>query len=195
MLSYVLRKRRFSRSFEPTGDGFLYRRTSRSQAIPVTSVERDKFFRDFRREYFKLHLTLWGVFFALILVLIGIFFLLNTGEVVMQISIYLLIFAFVAGTFVIDRRLLDQPQRHLVGRMPVTLERSWKDVRLERISKASWTRLAITGIVFGGIAWLTFPGPGVARWIPIVWASYFALCFGLWGRNLWTKFKMEKNVL
>jgi hypothetical protein len=194
MLSYLLRRRRFSRSFEPSGDGYLYRRTPRAEAFYITSQEKAAFSSDFWKGYLKYHLILWVAFIALIFALIGIFVLVDAGEMVMRITIYLLVLGVLIGTFSIDRHLLNRPQSHLAGRMPVTSDRSWKDVRLERIAKASWSRFVISGAVLAGVAWFTFPRSGVAGWVPIAWVCYLALCFGLWGRNLWLKFKMARNA-
>ena len=194
MLSYLLRKRRFSRSFELSGDGYLYRRTPKSQAFYITKQEKEAFSSNFWKGYLKYHLILWAAFIGSIFALIGFFVLIDAGDMVMQTTIYLLVLGVVIGTFSIDRLLLNQPQSHLTGRVPVTSERSWGDVRFERIAKASWSRFIISGAILAGIAWLIFPRSGVVGWAHIAWLSYLALCFGLWGRNVWLKLKMKRDI-
>ena len=179
--------------FEASDDGFLYRRNSRSAAVLVTREERDTFLREFRSRYWKYQLCLWGAVIGLMLLAVGLSPYFGAPKAIGTATGYLIVITLALYFFFIQRHLFSAPDRSLVGRMPAKPARTRHDVRMEQIGKASWRSHIATGIVFAGIAWLTFPEHFQTRWITIVWASYFSLFFGLWGRNIWQKFQMERN--
>jgi hypothetical protein len=193
MFSYSLTMRRFARSFEPHGEAYFYRRSPKAEAILVSEDEKKSFIRQFRRRYWKFHIILWLAMLAVLLGDLGLLIMVNASDVLITGSVYVIMFGLLVSVFAIDRYLFNHPRQELSGRPAATSARSWKAVRMERVAKASWARLLITGIVFGGIAWLTFPRPGAAIWALPAWIAYFGICYGFWGSNVWLKFQMGRH--
>lgn len=198
MFSYLLNRWRFNRQFQPDGDGFVYRRNARSEAYQVTMEERDAFVRQFRKRYWKYHLSLIGAWIVILaLTVIIMMWVTNEADPRLETAAlavgYVSTAALIIGVFVIDHRLFNGPTIALAERKPIAPKRSWTDTMDEALLRMSWVRLAVSGIILAYLTWATVP-PQEAKWERAIFPIFFGALFLLNARNSWRKYQITRAL-
>lgn len=193
MISYLLAKRRFSRSFQAQDGAYLFRRKPTVKAVKVTSEERLQLLRTFRSTYWKYHAILWLAFMTLILFVISISVIAEVSEHVAAIFGYAIAIIFLVGFFYVDRHVVNTVAGRIEQREAAEPSRNWTQVIDERVAKAPWWRLLVGAPILAFLAWMTLPWAMSSHWLGVAWLGYFGLFFAFWARNVWRKWKMENS--
>jgi len=131
----------FAEQFQPAGDGYIYRRSQKGEAIRVTAEERLKFVGEFdgniRRARWILYLGLAAGMGGSVL-----FTLLSHSDVAEGVIIAGVVIALVPY-FVFNRWAWNAPVRELAGRTPVARELSPDEVREMKFRRITYSQLAI----------------------------------------------------
>ena len=196
VIGYFITRWRFYRSFEPDGDGFIYRRTGKSAGIRISIDEHAHFIRQFRRDYWKSRMTLMAGSIAILILTITPILLLGGGsETSIQLGGYLIALGLFLLFLFVDRRLLDGPARALDGRIPADSERTWMSLHDKWIKNASWTRLVVTVVTFVVLTGLCLRSPAAAAWPDVLWTAGFGLGSVLATYNAWRKYELGKQSI
>jgi hypothetical protein len=145
--SWARIRRLFADQFEPDGDGFIYRRSQKGEAIRVTSAEHQGFIDQFNRQ---VRYANWSIY-------IGVFLALGAAVLVSVLSrsdsadpvIYFCIALGTVPYFILYYRAWAAPARELEGRMPIAGALSTEEVRRLTFGRISYGKLA--AVAAGGI--------------------------------------------
>ena len=190
MFSYLLARRRLSRSFETCSGGYLYRRRPTAEALSVTAEERAQILRTFRSAYWKHHAVLWISIILFVSVAGGLAVILDAPNEAGTALGYALVAILVPAIIYVDRRVIAVATASLGHRSPVQPGRKWLQVVDDRLPSVAWWRLLAAGIFLVSLAWLTRPILTASLWGGIGWVCYFGFCLGMWARNVWRKWRM-----
>lgn len=194
MFVFWLSQRRFARSFEATGDGYIFRSYPWNEALPVSANEKATLLRTFRGKYFKYHAALWCSFFALIIgwaLVIVIMGSTELGRYTGDVIGAVFVFAFLSAIFTIEHRLRTLPKRELSYRSPVRKARGFKGAFIARTAKLSWTYIMIWVGCIVSLGWLLLPPLSAPVWVWTLWIAYFALCVGSLALHVYAKLKLS----
>lgn len=131
----------FEAQFEPAGDGrYLYRRNQKGESIPVTSEERDRFFRQY---ILRIRFIMVGMAVGLV-GFMGLFLWWTIANYpnVSQVPLYVGLIGITAAAIGLMYWVRGAPARELEGRMPVGRERSREEMRAIYFRKISYGQLA-----------------------------------------------------
>lgn len=194
MISYLLAKRRFLRSFQAQDGAYLFRRKPTAEAVRVTSEERMQLLRTFRSTYWKSYAILWLSFMALIVGAISISVVADVPEHGAEILGYGIAIIFLVGFFYVDRHVVNAVVGKIEQREAVKPSRSWLQIIDEGVAAAPWWRMLAGAPVFVFLAWMTLPWARSSKWAGVAWLCYFGFLFGFWARNVWRKWQMGRSV-
>ena len=138
----------FADQFEKYGNGFVYRRSQKGEAIPVSAEEREQFIDEFNR---NIRRGYWILVAATVLILgATIFFSVLRNVDLSEGVIVVSVLAAMIPSLAYNRWLWTAPARALAGRTPVARERSSEEVRRLRFQRITYGQLA--GAAFAGAA-------------------------------------------
>jgi hypothetical protein len=134
----------FADQFEQFGNGLVYRRSQKGQAISVTVAERRKLTEDFDR---RLRRANWIIYIGLTLVLGGVIgFSLIRDSDLSQAAVFIGIATVMIPYFAYYRWAWGAPARELAGRTPVAGERAPQEVRQLQFQRITYGQLATAAV-------------------------------------------------
>ena len=160
----------FENQFEADGEGFVYRRSQKGEAIRVSADEREGFIEAFNRQ---LHYAMWGICAGITIVLgITVWLSVRSHADPSNVSIYVGVGIVMIFYLAYYRWAWAAPARQLAGRMPMAGELSPDEIQRLKFGRMKYSRLA--GAAAGGL------------FLPILMIRRYDLFSG-WGR-LWLVF-------
>lgn len=179
----------FAAQFEPDGDAYVYRKSWKGAAVPVSAAERDAFVAAFNR---SVGLQLLGVVAGLAAVIIvPIKFAFARGP---ETLVWVVVGSCVLTAIVVAVSWASwgAPARALAGRPAVAPPLSAPEARRAQLIKSPWAQLIFTGF------WAVFlASRGLERTsaiAPSVWFSMAAILFVGTAVVAWLKWRAGKTA-